>query len=81
LRNVYIVDGVRTPIGRFGRSLKDFTAVDLAAYAIKNLLDRVGIQSSSVDFVVMGHVIRAGTGMNTARQAALKAGIPKTLIL
>jgi acetyl-CoA C-acetyltransferase len=79
LRNVYIVDGVRTPIGRFGRSLKDFTAVDLAAYAIRNLLDRVGIQSSSVDFVVMGHVIRAGTGMNTARQAALKAGIPKNV--
>ncbi len=79
LRNVYIVDGVRTPIGRFGRSLRDFTAVDLAAYAIKSLLDRVGIPPSSVELVVLGHVIRAGTGMNTARQATLKAGIPQSV--
>jgi acetyl-CoA C-acetyltransferase len=79
LRNVYIVDGVRTPIGRFGRSLKDFTAVDLAAYAIKGLLNRTGIPPSSVELVVLGHVIRAGTGMNTARQAALKAGIPQSV--
>jgi len=76
LRRVYIVDGVRTPIGRFGRSLKDYTAVDLASFTIKKLLERTGVEPSSIDFVVMGHVIRAGTGMNTARQAALKAGIP-----
>ena len=76
---VFIVDGVRTPVGKFGRSLKDFTAVDLAAFAIRRLLDRVGLEPSSVEFVVMGHVIRAGTGMNTARQAALKAGIPRTV--
>lgn len=76
MRNVYIVDGVRTPIGRFGRSLKDYTAVDLATFVIRKLLERTNVNPSDVEFVVMGHVIRAGTGMNTARQAALRAGIP-----
>ncbi len=76
---VFIVDGVRTPVGRFGRSLRDFSAVDLAAYTVERLLERAGLEASSVEFVVMGHVIRAGTGMNTARQAALKAGIPRTV--
>ena len=79
MRNVYIVDGVRTPIGRFGRSLKEFTAVDLAAYVIKSLLDRTGVSPSSIEFIVLGHVIRAGTGMGTARQASLKAGIPQSV--
>lgn len=75
-RRVFIVNGVRTPIGKFGRSLRDIPASDLAAFTIKKLLERVGLKPDHVEFVVMGHVIRAGTGMNTARQAALKAGIP-----
>ncbi|MCE4624969.1 MAG: thiolase family protein [Desulfurococcales archaeon] len=74
---VYIIDGLRTPIGKFGRSLRDVPAVDLASYTIPPLLERTGIEPSMIDFVVYGHVIRAGTGMNTARQAALKAGIPE----
>ncbi|MEM4916715.1 MAG: thiolase family protein [Acidilobaceae archaeon] len=76
LREVYIVDGIRTPIGRFGRSLKDYSAVDLSSFTIKKLLERTGLEPTIIDFIVMGHVIRAGTGMNTARQAAIKAGIP-----
>lgn len=76
MRRVFIVDGVRTPVGKFGRSLKDYSAVNLAAFTIKKLIERVGIEASDVEFVIMGHVIRAGTGMNTARQAAIKAGIP-----
>lgn len=76
-RRVFIVDGVRTPVGRFGKSLRDVPASRLAAFAIKKLLERTGVDAGLVDFVVMGHVIRAGTGMNTARQAALAAGIPK----
>ena len=73
---VYIVDGVRTPVGKFGRSLKDVPAVDLASFTIRKLLERTGVSPDSVDHVFFGHVIRAGTGMNTARQAAIKAGIP-----
>jgi len=74
---VYIVDGVRTPVGKFGRSLKDVPAADLAAFTIKKLLERTGLDPKQVDFVIMGHAIRDGTGQDTARQAALKAGIPK----
>lgn len=75
-KDVFIIDGVRTPIGKFGRSLRDVPAVDLAAFTIKKLLERTGIDPSIIDHVFFGHVIRAGTGMNTARQAAIKAGIP-----
>jgi len=74
---VFIVDGVRTPVGRFGRSLRDVPAPRLAAFTIKRLLERVGLDPKMIDFVIMGHAIRAGTGMDTARQAALMAGIPK----
>ena len=74
---VFIVDGVRTPVGRFGRSLRDVPAPKLAAFTIKKLLERTGLDPGSVDFVIMGHAIRAGTGMDTARQAALMGGIPK----
>jgi len=73
---VYIIDGVRTPIGKFGKSLSSLKAVDLGAYAIKALIRRVDIDPSHVDFVIMGQVLRAGTGQLTARQAAVKAGLP-----
>ena len=73
---VYIIDGVRTPIGKFGRSLRDYTAVDLATYTAERLLERTGIDKDLIDFVVYGHVIRAGTGMDTARQVALRIGLP-----
>ncbi len=75
-RPVYIVDGVRTPVGKFGRSLRDIPAVDLASFTIKKLLKRLDLYPDLIDHVFFGHVIRAGTGMNTARQAAIKAGIP-----
>ncbi|WP_256204938.1 hypothetical protein [Aeropyrum camini] len=70
---VYIVDGVRTPVGKFGRSLRDFKAVDLAALTIRELLERTSVDPSHVELAVYGHVIRAGTHMNTAKQAAIKA--------
>ncbi|MEM4426420.1 MAG: thiolase family protein [Acidilobaceae archaeon] len=75
MREVYIVDGVRTPIGKFGKSLKNYKASDLASFVIRKLLNRTNLDPFSIDFVVMGHVIRAGTGMNTAKQAALRAGL------
>ncbi len=76
-RNVYIVDGVRVPVGKFGGAYKDVPAADLAAFTLKELMSRVGIRPSDIDLVAYGHVIRAGTGMDTARQAAIKAGVPE----
>ncbi|MEB3780709.1 MAG: thiolase family protein [Desulfurococcales archaeon] len=76
-REVFIIDGVRTPVGKFGRSLKDVQAVDLAALTLRELIERVGLDYDHVDLILYGHVIRAGTGMNTAKHAALKAGFPE----
>ncbi|PMP87748.1 MAG: acetyl-CoA C-acyltransferase [Caldisphaera sp.] len=75
--NVYIVDGLRTPVGKFGGSLKDFHPADLAAYTLTSLINRVGISPKDLDMLIYGHVIRAGTGMDTARQVALKSGVPE----
>ena len=72
-----IVAGARTPIGKFRGSLAGFDAVDLGAIAIRAALDRSGVAPEQVEYVIMGHVIQAGTGQITARQAAVGAGIPK----
>jgi acetyl-CoA C-acetyltransferase len=72
-----IVAGARTPIGRHRGALSGLTAVDLGAAAIREALARSGVSPDRVDYVVMGHVLRAGTGQVTARQAAVAAGIPK----
>jgi acetyl-CoA C-acetyltransferase len=74
-----IVGGARTPIGKLAGSLKDFSAMGLGAVAIKAALERAGIGGDQVDYVIMGHVIQAGAGQITARQAAVKAGIPMTV--
>jgi len=72
-----IVAGARTPIGKFGGGFRDVAAVDLGAAAIREALARAGIPGDQIDYVLMGHVIQAGAGQITARQAAIKAGIPK----
>ncbi|MGE5244390.1 MAG: acetyl-CoA C-acetyltransferase [Betaproteobacteria bacterium] len=71
-----ILGACRTPIGSFGGGLKDFTAVDLGAIVIRETIARSGVQPAEVGDVVMGCVLQAGAGMNVARQAALKAGLP-----
>jgi acetyl-CoA C-acetyltransferase len=71
-----IVGGARTPIGKLAGSLKDFSAMDLGGIAIKAALEKAGINGDQVDYVIMGHVIQAGAGQITARQAAVKGGIP-----
>ena len=73
---VYISDGLRTPIGKFGRSLRSEPPVELATYTAKKLFEKTGLDPGEIDFVAYGHVIRAGTGMDTARQVAIKAGVP-----
>ena len=74
-----IVSGARTPIGRLLGGLKDFQAVDLGGVAIEAALRRGGVSGEQVDYVIMGHVLQAGAGQITARQAAVKGGIPMTV--
>jgi acetyl-CoA C-acetyltransferase len=74
-----IVGGARTPIGKLAGSLKDFSAMELGGFAIKAALEKAGITGDQVEYVIMGHVIQAGAGQITARQAAVKAGIPMSV--
>ncbi len=74
-----IVAGARTPIGRLSGGLKDLAAADLGGAAIKGALAKAGISGDQVDYVIMGQVIQAGSGQITARQAAVKGGIPMTV--
>ncbi len=74
-----IVGGARTPIGKLSGALKGFTAVDLGGIAIKAALERAGITGDQVDYVIMGHVLQAGAGQITARQAAVRGGVPMTV--
>ena len=73
-----IIGGARTGIGRLLGSLTGFSAADLGGFAIKGALDRAGIDPGQVEYVIMGHVLQAGTSQITSRQAAVKAGIPMT---
>jgi acetyl-CoA C-acetyltransferase len=71
-----ILSACRTPIGSFGGRLKDLSAVDLAAVVIREAIARARVTPAEVGDVVLGCVLQAGAGMNVARQAALKAGLP-----
>ncbi|MFZ6023455.1 MAG: acetyl-CoA C-acyltransferase [Bacteroidota bacterium] len=79
-KTVYIVSAVRTPMGSFGGSLKDFTAPQLGAIAIKAAVERAGIQPAAVQEILMGCVIQANTGQAPARQAAKFAGLPDAVV-
>lgn len=75
MRAVYILGACRTAIGSFGGCLSSISAVKLAQTVIKEVLERTGVSPGSVDEVIMGNVLQAGLGQNTARQAAIAAGI------
>ena len=75
-KEVVICSPVRTAIGTYGGTLKDMTAVDLGAVAVRATLERAKLAPSDIDTVVMGNVIQAGNKMNPARQAAINGGIP-----
>jgi acetyl-CoA C-acetyltransferase len=72
----FLVAGVRTPIGRFLGGLGPLRAVELGGVAIRGVLDRAGVDPEQIDYTIMGHVLQAGQGQITARQAAVAAGIP-----
>jgi acetyl-CoA C-acetyltransferase len=74
-----ICAGARTPIGRFGGALSSLPAVELGGVAIAAACERAGVPPDAVEQVIMGHVLQAGQGQITARQAAVRAGVPMTV--
>jgi acetyl-CoA C-acetyltransferase len=72
-----IVSAVRTPVGKFGSAFRSLSAVELGATAIRSAVARSSLEPDQIDHVVMGHVLQAGAGQITSRQAAVAAGIPK----
>ncbi len=74
-----IVSACRTPVGTFGGALKDVSAVELATIAVREAVHRAGIRPDQVDEVILGCILQAGLGMNPARQAAIKAGLPDSV--
>jgi acetyl-CoA C-acetyltransferase len=75
LREAVIVGYARTPIGKFGGGFASLSAMDLGGHAIAGALAQAGLEAEHVDQVVMGHVLQAGQGQITARQAATRAGV------
>jgi acetyl-CoA C-acetyltransferase len=69
----------RTPIGRYGGALSPLRAVELGGAAIAGAVDRAGIDPTAIEEVVLGHVLQAGEGQITARQAAVRGGLPMTV--
>jgi acetyl-CoA C-acetyltransferase len=74
--NAVILSACRTPIGSFGGALQDLSAADLGAAVVREAIARAAIVPAEIDDVILGCVLQAGAGMNVARQAALKAGLP-----
>jgi acetyl-CoA C-acetyltransferase len=75
----FIVAGARTPIGKFRGGFAPLRAVDLGGAAIRAALEQARLEPNQVEYTVMGHVIQAGQGQITARQASIAAGIPKEI--
>jgi acetyl-CoA C-acetyltransferase len=76
IKDAVIISAVRTPVGKFLGSLKEFKATDLGAIVVRESVRRAGVAPEDVDEVIMGCVIQAGLGQNPARQAALRGGLP-----
>lgn len=74
-----ILDGVRTPIGRFLGALSSLSGPELGAVAVQEVVARTGIDVAEVDEVIMGNVVSAGAGQAPARQAAIHGGIPESV--
>lgn len=72
-----IVSAVRTPVGKFGSGLRGRSAVELGGVVIREAVARAAVPIGEIDHVVMGHVLQAGTGQISSRQAAIEAGVPR----
>ena len=76
MTEVVIATAVRTPIGKYGRTLRDVSVAALGAHVIRYAVERAKLVPSEVEEVIMGNVVQAGVGQAPARQAAISAGIP-----
>jgi len=76
MTEVFICDGVRTPIGSFGGTLSKTSAAKLGELIVRKLLERNNVDAENIDEVLLGCILQAGQGQNIARQAAINAGIP-----
>ena len=77
MKEVYIVDALRTAVGNFGGTLAEIPAAKIAAPVIKEVLKRNNLEGSDVDEVILGNVLQAGQGQNCARQALIYSDIPQ----
>ena len=77
MKKVYITSALRTAVGSLGKSLKNIKAEDLGSAVISQTIKKSKLKSEEIDEVIMGQVLTGGGGQNTARQAAMKSGIPK----
>src|SRR6266540_553499 len=76
-REAYIIDAIRTPVGRYGGALRDVRPDDLAAHAIRALVERTGVDPKRIEDVILGCANQAGEdNRNVARMAVLLAGLP-----
>ncbi|HRV71168.1 MAG TPA: beta-ketoacyl synthase N-terminal-like domain-containing protein, partial [Thermovirgaceae bacterium] len=76
MREVVVIDAVRTPVGKFNGGLSAVSASDLGARVISALLERTGVEASAIDHVIMGNTLQFGENTYLSRLAAVKAGIP-----
>ncbi len=79
MKEVVIIDAVRTPVGSFGGSLTGIPAVELGTIVVKELIKRTGIDPSLVDELIFGCVLQAGQGQNVARQVSIRSGLPQAV--
>ncbi|HES9168257.1 acetyl-CoA acetyltransferase [Streptococcus pyogenes] len=77
MKNIVIVEALRTPIGAFGGSFKSVSAVELGTTVLKKILDKTQVKPEMVDEVILGNVLHASLGQNVARQVAVHSGIPE----
>ena len=77
MEDIVIFSAARTAVGKFGGSLAKVSATDLGSIVIREAIARAGIEAAQVGEVIMGQVLAAGAGQNPARQALMKAGVPK----
>ncbi len=79
MRDVFLAASVRTPIGKFGGTLKDWSAADLAVPVVEESLKRAGVETTLIDEVIIGNARQAGGGPNVARQISYRSRIPETV--
>jgi len=79
MKNVYITSASRTAVGSLAKSLKNVPSHDLGSKVIASVIDKSNVEKNAVDEIIMGQVLTAGLGQNSARQASIKAGVPKEI--